>query len=84
MTARRAASSTPPTAMAKKATSAPPARLSAAELGVIERLVEQGRLVAKPQQPNAKPRRVIAAALEPDGNRIILWLSTKTTTLGHD
>jgi len=51
---------------------------------VIERLVEQGRLVAKPQQPNAKPRKVIAAALEPDGKRIILWLSVKTTTLGHD
>ncbi|HEV2546242.1 MAG TPA: hypothetical protein VGU20_02805 [Stellaceae bacterium] len=51
---------------------------------MIERLVEQGRLVAKPQQPNAKPRKVIAAALEPDGHRIILWLSAKTTTLGHD
>ena len=84
MTARRAASSTPPTGMAKKATSDAPARLSAAELGVIERLVEQGRLVAKPQQPNAKPRKVIAAALAPDGNRIILWLSAKTTTLGQD
>jgi hypothetical protein len=69
--------------MAKKASSAP-ARLSAAELAVIERLVEHGRLVAKPQQPNAKPRKVIAAALEPDGNRIILWLSAKTTTLGRD
>jgi hypothetical protein len=69
--------------MAKKAPPAPP-RLSTAELTVIERLVEQGRLVAKPQQPNAKPRKVIAAALEPDGNRIILWLSVKTTTLGHD
>jgi hypothetical protein len=69
--------------MAKKASS-DPARLSAAELTVIERLVEQGRLVAKPQQPNAKPRKVIAAALEPDGNRIILWLSTKTTTLGRN
>jgi hypothetical protein len=69
--------------MAKKASSTPP-RLSAAEVAVIERLVEDGRLVAKPQQPNAKPRKVIAAALEPDGNRIILWLSTKTTTLGRD
>jgi hypothetical protein len=69
--------------MAKKAPPAP-VRLSAAELTVIERLVEQGRLVAKPQQPNAKPRKVIAAALEPDGKRIILWLSVKTTTLGHD
>ncbi len=84
MTARRATLATPPTAMAKKATPRAPARLSAAELGVIERLVEQGRLVAKPQLPNAKPRKVIAAALEPDGNRIILWLSAKTTTLGHD
>jgi hypothetical protein len=70
-------------ATSKKATSHAPARLSAAELSVIERLVEQGRLVAKPQQANAKPRKIIAAALEPDGNRIILWLSAKTTTLGR-
>jgi hypothetical protein len=70
--------------MAKKATSHARARLSADELAVIERLVEQGRLVAKPQQPNAKPRKIVAAAIEPDGNRIILWLSAKTTTLSRD
>ena len=70
--------------MAKKAPPRAEARLSAADISVIERLVEHGRLVAKPQQPNAKPRKVIAAALEPDGNRIILWLSAKTTTLERD
>jgi hypothetical protein len=84
VTGHCAAPATRLTLMAKKATSHAPARLSAAELGVIERLVEQGRLVAKPQQANAKPRKVIAAALEPDGDRIILWLSAKTTTLGRD
>ena len=69
--------------MAKKAPPRAEARLSAADISVIERLVERGLLVAKPQQPNAKPRKVIAAALEPDGNRIILWLSAKTTSLGR-
>ena len=56
-------------------------RLSTAELGLLERLVEAGALVAKPEQPNAKPRKVIAAALAPDRKRIILWLSRKTTEL---
>jgi hypothetical protein len=67
--------------MAKKVPPRAEARLSAADMAVIERLVERGMLVAKPQQPNAKPRKVIAAALEPEGNHIILWLSIKTTTL---
>jgi hypothetical protein len=55
---------------------------SAVEMKVIERLVERGALVTKPQQPNAKPRRVMAAALSPDGQRIILWLSKNTTVIG--
>jgi hypothetical protein len=70
--------------MAKKASPRSAGGLSAADVAVIERLVERGMLVTKPQQPNAKPRKVIAAALEPDGNRIILWLSAKTTTLERD
>ncbi|HEX7969299.1 MAG TPA: hypothetical protein VF502_13855 [Stellaceae bacterium] len=49
---------------------------------LIERLVERGALVTKAQQANAKPRRVMAAALSADGQRIILWLSKKTTELG--
>lgn len=55
---------------------------SAAEMQLIERLVERGALVTKAQQANAKPRRVMAAALSADGQRIILWLSKKTTELG--
>jgi hypothetical protein len=57
------------------------AKLSVAEMTLLEGLVERGALVAKPQQPNAKPRKVIAAALAPGGARVVLWLSTKTTAL---
>jgi hypothetical protein len=53
-------------------------RLSAAEMELLERLIEKGALVTKPQQPNAKPRKVMAAALAPDGQHIILWLSKNT------
>jgi hypothetical protein len=56
-------------------------RLSAAELKVLERLIEKGALVTKPQQPNAKPRKVMAAALSQDGRHIILWLSKNTIDL---
>jgi hypothetical protein len=37
--------------------------------------------VTKPQQPNAKPRKVMAAALSHDGQHIILWLSKDTMDL---
>jgi hypothetical protein len=50
---------------AKKAAAAAP--LSPAEMRLLERLVDQGTLVAQPQQANAKPRRVMAAALARDG-----------------
>lgn len=56
-------------------------RLSAEELQLLERLIEKGALVTKPQQPNAKPRKVMAAALSHDGRHIILWLSKNTTSL---
>lgn len=56
-------------------------RLSAAELHLLERLIERGALVAKPQQPNAKPRKVMAAALSHDSRCIILWLSKNTINL---
>jgi|HubBroStandDraft_1064217.scaffolds.fasta_scaffold521233_2 hypothetical protein len=56
-------------------------RLSATELKVLERLIEKGALVTKPQQPNAKPRKVMAAALSHDGQHIILWLSKNTVDL---
>jgi hypothetical protein len=68
--------------MAKRPSKAGAAdRLSAAELQLLERLIEKGALVTKPQQPNAKPRKVMAAALSHDGRRIILWLSKNTTSL---
>ena len=67
--------------MAKKTKPAAGVSLSESELRVLERLIEGGVLVAKPQQPNAKPRKVTAAALAHDGKRIILWLSRNTTEL---
>jgi hypothetical protein len=56
-------------------------RLSATELKILERLIEKGALVTKPQLPNAKPRKVMAAALSHDGQHIILWLSKNTIDL---
>jgi hypothetical protein len=56
-------------------------RLSATELQLLERLIEKGALVTKPQQANAKPRKVMAAALSHDGRHIILWLSKNTIDL---
>jgi hypothetical protein len=55
--------------------------LSAVELALLERLIEKGALVTKPQQPNAKARKVMAAALSHDGQHIILWLSKNTMDL---
>ena len=49
--------------------------LSAGEIAVIERLVKDGVLVAVPQIGSAKPRRVVSAALDPEGDRILLYLS---------
>jgi hypothetical protein len=68
--------------MARKAKAAAGPPLSESDLKVLERLVDGGLLVAKPQQPSAKPRKVTAAALAHDGRRIILWLSRNTTELG--
>lgn len=56
-------------------------RLSAAELQLLERLIEKGALVAKQQQPSAKARKVMAAALAHDGRYIVLWLSKSTIEL---
>jgi hypothetical protein len=65
--------------MAKRPSKEPAGeRLSAAELQLLERLIERGALVAKPQQPNAKPRKVMAAALSHDSRHVILWLSKNT------
>jgi hypothetical protein len=57
------------------------ARLSAADIALIERLVASGALVAVPQLGSAKPRRVITAAIDPAGDRILLYLSAKPLEL---
>lgn len=56
-------------------------RLSPGEMALFERLVEAGALIAVPQLGSAKPRRVVAASLEPAGDRILLYLSAKPTEL---
>jgi hypothetical protein len=60
---------------------APRAGLSPADLALIERLVASGALVAVPQLGSAKPRRVITAAIDPAGDRILLYLSAKPLEL---
>ncbi|HWI29487.1 MAG TPA: hypothetical protein VN668_21105 [Stellaceae bacterium] len=56
-------------------------RLAPGEIALIERLVEAGALVAVPAFGSAKPHRVMTAALDPAGDRILLYLSTKPTLL---
>jgi hypothetical protein len=56
-------------------------RLSAAEIALIERLVASEVLVAVPQIGSAKPRRVVSAALDREGDRLLLYLSAKPAEL---
>ena len=63
----------------------PPAvHLSAAEMSLLERLVDRGALVTVPALKSQKPRKVIAAALAEHGSRVLLYLSAKTTELESD
>ena len=59
----------------------PRTRLAPGEIALIERLVEAGALVAVPAFGSAKPHRVMTAALDPAGDRILLYLSAKPTLL---
>jgi hypothetical protein len=56
-------------------------RLSPAEVALIERLVASEALVAVPQIGSARPRRVVSAALDPAGDRLLLYLSAKPAEL---
>jgi hypothetical protein len=56
-------------------------RLSPAEIALIERLVASEALVAVPQIGSARPRRVVSAALDPEGDRLLLYLSAKPAEL---
>jgi hypothetical protein len=56
-------------------------RLAPAEIALIERLVASEALVAVPQIGSAKPRRVVSAALDPEGDRLLLYLSAKPAEL---
>jgi hypothetical protein len=63
----------------KKAETAPGP--SEGDLKALERLIDAGILVTKPQNANAKPRKVMAAALTQDRRHIVLWLSNKTVEI---
>ena len=53
---------------------------SEGDLAVVERLVNDGKLIAIPPGGTAKPRRVAVAAIH-DGGDILLYLSRATTAL---
>ena len=53
------------------------------DLAVVERLVNDGKLIAIPSGGTAKPRRVAVAALH-DGGEILLYLSRATTAVSKD
>jgi len=57
-----------------------PTAPSEGDLAVVERLVNDGKLIAIPPGGTAKPRRVAVAALN-DGGDILLYLSRATTAL---
>jgi len=65
------------------AKSKPATALSGDDLAVVERLVNEGKLVAVPPGGTAKPRRVAVAALH-DGGEILLYLSRVTTAITED
>ncbi|HEX3882116.1 MAG TPA: hypothetical protein VHW66_05615 [Stellaceae bacterium] len=54
--------------------------LSGDDLAVVERLVNDGKLIAIPPGGTAKPRRVAVAALH-DGGEILLYLSRATMAI---
>jgi|HubBroStandDraft_6_1064221.scaffolds.fasta_scaffold1554698_1 hypothetical protein len=53
------------------------------DLAVVERLVNDGKLIAIPPGGTAKPRRVAVAALH-DGGEILLYLSRATMAVTKD
>jgi len=58
--------------------------LTPAEMALLERLVDSGRLIAFPPQANAKPRKVAAAALIEGGRRVALYLAKEVTNLAEE
>lgn len=58
----------------------PTTKPDADDLAVVERLVDEGKLIAVPPGGVAKPRRVAAVALH-DGGELLLYLSRATTPI---
>ena len=65
--------------MAKRKT---PASLTPEEMKLLERLIDDGLLIAVPPKRMGKPRPVISASLTPGGASILLYLSQEAVTLG--
>lgn len=57
------------------------ATLSAAEMQLLEKLIEKNVLIAVPPKRMGKPRPVISASLTPGGNSILLYLSQEPVAL---
>jgi hypothetical protein len=55
--------------------------LQSADLQAFERLVDRGAVIAVPAQRNAKPRKVVAAAIADGGRGLLLYLAKETTTV---
>jgi hypothetical protein len=53
------------------------ARLTSAELSLLERLVDHGALITVPALKSQKPRKVVAAALAEHGTKVLLYLSAR-------
>jgi hypothetical protein len=64
--------------MAKRKT---PASLTPEEMKLLERLIDDGVLIAVPPKRMGKPRPVISASLTPGGRSILLYLSQEAVTL---
>jgi hypothetical protein len=57
------------------------AGLSPEEMRVLEKLIENGVLIAVPPKRMGKPRPVISASLAPGGQNILLYLSQEPAAL---
>jgi len=69
---------------ARKPAQPPGERLTAAEMSLLERLVDRGALITVPALKSQKPRKVMAASLADHGARVLLYLSAKPTEREHD
>jgi hypothetical protein len=66
---------------ARKSEQAPAARLSPAEMQLLEKLIAKNLLIAVPPKRMGKPRPVFSASLTPGGKSILLYLSQEPAAI---